>query len=205
MDWCDTQGIDYVFGLPGNAVLTRAVNEAADDIRTRRALDQNPCLRGYTETRYKAKSWKTERRACARIEATTLGLDIRFVVTSLTTRSAEYIYDTLYCERGQTENLIKLHKAQLASDRTSCRSPLANQMRLILHTVAYWLMLTLRDAIPNTHPLAKAEFTTLRLRVLKLGARIVETTSRVRIAFAAACPEAGLIRHIATALLPAGP
>jgi hypothetical protein len=52
MDWCDTQGIDYVFGLPGNAVLTRAVNEAADDIRTRRALDQNPCLRGYTETRY---------------------------------------------------------------------------------------------------------------------------------------------------------
>jgi hypothetical protein len=205
MDWCDTQGIDYVFGLPGNAVLTRAVNEAADDIRTRRALDQNPCLRGYTETRYKAKSWKTERRACARIEATTLGLDIRFVVTSLATRSAEYIYDTLYCKRGQAETLIKRHKAQLASDRTSCRSPLANQMRLILHTAAYWLMLTLRDAIPNTHPLAKAEFTTLRLRVLKLGARIVETTSRVHIAFAAACPEAGLIRHIATALLPAGP
>jgi len=60
-------------------------------------------------------------------------------------------------------------------------------------------------ASATSTPLAKAEFTTLRLRVLKLGARIVETTSRVRIAFAAACPEAGLIRHIATALLPAGP
>lgn len=205
MDWCDTQGIDYVFGLPGNAVLARAVEEAADDIRTRRALSANPCLRGYAETRYRAKSWKTERRACARIEATTLGLDIRFIVTSLTSRSAEYIYDTLYCERGQAENLIKMHKAQMASDRTSCRSPLANQMRLILHTAAYWLMLTVRDAIPKTHALAKAEFATIRLRLLKLGARIIETAARVRIAFATACPEAVLIRHIAIALMPAGP
>ena len=205
MDWCDEQGIDYVYGLPGNAVLTRAVEAAADDIRTRRALTANPCLRGYTETRYAARSWKTERRACARIEATTLGLDIRFVVTSLAGRSAEYIYDVLYCERGQAENLIKMHKAQLASDRTSCRAPLANQMRLILHTAAYWLMLTLRDAIPQTHALAKAEFATLRLRVLKLAARVTETASRVRIAFAAHCPEAALIRHLATVLLPTGP
>ena len=205
MDWCDTQGIDYVFGLPGNAVLARAVEEAADDIRTRRALDQKPCLRGYTETRYRAKSWKTERRACARIEATTLGLDIRFVVTNLTGRSAEHVYDTLYCARGQAENLIKMHKAQLASDRTSCRSPLANQMRLVLHTAAYWLMLTVRDAIPRGHALARAEFATIRLRLLKLGARIVETAARVRIAFAAACPEAPLIRHLATALMPAEP
>ena len=205
MDWCDASGIGYVFGLPGNAVLTRAVEEAADDIRTRRALDQNPCLRGYAETRYRAKSWNTERRACARIEATTLGLDIRFVVTSLTGRSAEYIYDTLYCERGQAENLIKMHKAQLASDRTSCRSPLANQMRMILHTAAYWLMLTVRDAIPKTHALARAEFSTIRLRLLKLGARIIESAARVRIAFAASCPEAPLIRHIAAVLMPAGP
>src|SRR4051794_21578897 len=109
----------------------------ADDIRTRRALDQKPCLRGFAETSYQAKSWHIDRRACARIEATTKGLDIRFVVTSIETGSAEHIYQTLYCARGQAENLIKLHKAQLASDRTSCRSPLANQMRLILHTAAY--------------------------------------------------------------------
>jgi hypothetical protein len=205
MDWCDGQGIDYVFGLPGNAVLTRAVETAADHIRTDRAEKNSPCLRGYTEIRYGAKSWKKERRTCARIEATTLGLDIRFVVTSLTTHSAEYIYDTLYCERGQAENLIKMHKAQLASDRTSCRKPLANQMRLILHTAAYWLMLTLRDAIPKTHALAKAEFATLRLKVLKLAARVTETASRIRIAFAAHCPNAALIRHLANTLLPAGP
>src|SRR5690242_18342389 len=86
------------------------------------------------------KSWNKHRRACARIEATKQGLDIRFVVTSLETGSAEHVYQTIYCARGQAENLIKLHKAQLASDRTSCRSPLANQMRLILHTAAYWLI-----------------------------------------------------------------
>jgi len=205
MDWCDSQGIDYVFGLPGNAVLTRAVEAAADHIRTHRAETANPCLRGYAEIRYAARSWKTERRACARIEATTLGLDIRFVVTSLAGRSAEYIYDTLYCERGQAENLIKMHKAQLASDRTSCRNPLANQMRLILHTAAYWLMLTLRDAIPKAHALAKAEFATLRLKLLKLAARIKETTSRVRIAFAANHPNAALIHHLATVLLSTEP
>ena len=143
--------------------------------------------------------------ACARIEATTLGLDIRFVVTSLAGSSAEYIYDTLYCERGQAENLIKMHKAQLASDRTSCRNPLANQMRLILHTAAYWLMLTLRDAIPKAHVLAKAEFATLRLRLLKLAARIKETASRVRIAFAANHPNAALVHHLATVLLSTEP
>jgi hypothetical protein len=129
--------------------LCDAVEIIADDIRTRRALAQAPVLRGYAETMYRAKSWSKPRRAYARIEATSLGLDIRYVVTSLAAGSAEHIYDTLYCARGQAENLIKMHKGQLASDRTSCRSPLANQMRLILHTAAYWLMLTSRDAIPR--------------------------------------------------------
>lgn len=69
------------------------------------------------------------------------GLDIRYVVTNLRSGTAEWLYDTLYCARGQAENLIKLHKSQLASDRTSCRSPLASQVRLVLHTAAYWLML----------------------------------------------------------------
>jgi Transposase DDE domain group 1 len=205
MAWCEENGIDFVFGLPGNAVLADAVEGTADDIRTRRALDHKPCLRGFAETRYQAQSWNKKRRACARIEATTQGLDIRFVVTSLQSGSAEHVYQTIYCARGQAENLIKLHKAQLASDRTSCRSPLANQMRLILHTAAYWLILTVRDAIPKAHALAAAEFATLRLRLLKLGTRVIETASRVRLAFAAACPEARLIRHIAAGLMPAGP
>jgi Transposase DDE domain group 1 len=205
MAWCEENGIGFIFGLPGNTSLERLVDDAADDIRTRRALEQKPALRGVAETRYQAQSWNKQRRVCARIEATAKGLDIRFVITSIHTGSAQHVYETLYCARGQAENLIKLHKAQLASDRTSCRSPLANQMRLILHTAAYWLILTVRDAIPATHALAIAEFTTIRLRLLKLGARVIETAARVRLAFAAACPEATLFRHIAAALMPAGP
>ena len=205
MAWCEKNGVGYLFGLAGNGILDRLVDEAADTIRTTRALEKRAVLRGYAETRYKAKTWKTERRAVARIEATPLGLDIRYVVTNLATDPPEHVYDTLYCARGQAENLIKRHKSQLASDRTSCRAPLANQMRLILHTAAYWLILAVRDAIPRTHPLATAEFATIRLRLLKLGARILETAGRVRIAFAAACPDATLIRLLATSLVPAGP
>jgi hypothetical protein len=205
MAFCEEQGIDYVFGLPTNAVLRAAVEEAADDVRVRRAEADAPVLRRYAETRYGARSWSCERRVVARIEASGMGLDIRFVVTSFGRGSAEWVYDGLYCARGQAENLVKLHKVQLASDRTSCRSPLANQLRLVLHTAAYWLMLTLRDRIPRPHPLASAEFATLRLHMLKIAGRVIETASRVRIAFAAACPHAVLFRGLARSFQPAGP
>ncbi len=205
MAWCEANTVNYIFGLPGNAVLRRLLDEAADDVRVRRAEAQAPVLRRYAEIRYGAKSWSCKRRVSARIEATTMGLDIRCVVTNLRAGSAEWLYDTLYCARGQAENLIKLHKGQLASDRTSCRSALANQVRLVLHTAAYWLMLTVRDAIPKPQPLATAEFTTLRLRLLKIAARITETATRVRIAFAATCPEAELFSGVARSLQPAGP
>jgi len=200
MDFCEKHGLDYLFGVTGTKALAAKVEAVVDPIRVERALTGAAAVRGFAETRHGARSWKHQRRVVARIEATPLGLDIRYVVTSLETPTPEEVYATLYCARGQAENLIKLHKSQLRSDRTSCRSPLANQMRLVLHTAAYWLMLTVRDAIPKSHALARAEFATLRARLLKIGARIRETTHRVRIAFAAACPEAALVRHIAIAL-----
>jgi len=79
MAWCEAHAVDYIFGLPGNAVLSRLLEPAADDVRTRRAESQAPVLRRYAEIRYGAKSWGCERRVSARIEATTLGLDIRCV------------------------------------------------------------------------------------------------------------------------------
>jgi hypothetical protein len=133
------------------------------------------------------------------------GLDIRYVVTSLTKGDAEHIYDTVYCARGQAENLIKQHKAQTASDRTSCRSPLANQLRLILHTAAYWLLFDVRDCIPSWHPLRRSEFASIRLHLLKIASRIVETTSRIRVALASCCPEANLFSLVAFHLQPSGP
>ena len=86
MAWCEANDVDYVFGLPGNGVLSRLVEIAADDVRVRRAEAQAAVLRRYTETRYGAKSWGCERRVAARIEASTQGLDIRYVVTNLDAR-----------------------------------------------------------------------------------------------------------------------
>ncbi len=100
-----------------------------------------------------------------------------------------------YCARGNAENLIKLHKSQLKSDRTSCRCPRANQMRLIRHTVAYWLMLAVRDQIPKAHKLATAEFNTIRLRLLKVGARVKETSHRVKIEPLRICRRLQLLRR----------
>src|SRR5208337_2891103 len=145
MDWCERNDVQYIFGLSTNTALAALVEIRADAVRARRATGEQTTVRDYTETTYAAKSWSQARRVVARIEATPRGLDIRYVVTNITRCAPQWVYESLYCARGAAENLIKRHKSQLASDRTSCRSPLANQMRLFLHTVAYWLMLAVHD------------------------------------------------------------
>ena len=103
------------------------------------------------------------------------------------------------------ENLIKLHKAQLASDRMSCHSATANQVRLVLHTAAFWLMHGVRAAIPKANPLAKCEFATIRERLIKIGARVIEHIARIRVQLPTSCPEAALFRTVALGLLPIRP
>jgi hypothetical protein len=229
MTWCEANGLHYIFGLSSNVVLEQMVEPLADAVRAqraeaqaklvalrrseppvdagwlRRAEAQANAVRRHTEIKYGAKFWRCQRRVAARIEATPKGLDIRYVVTNLVGGNAEWLYETLYCARGRMENFIKLHKTQLASDRTSCRSPLANQVRLVLHTGAYWLLLKVRGSIPKLQPLATAEFKTLQMRLIKIAARISETATRVRIAFAAACPEAELFGGLVRSFQPAGP
>jgi hypothetical protein len=174
-------------------------------------------MRTYVSFTHQASSWKQPRKVVARLECslqpdedgiTSTGMreevDIRYVVTSLK-GSAQYLYEEVYCQRGQMDNLIKLHKAQLASDRMSCHSAAANQVRLAFHTIAYWLMLAVRDAIPQTAPLAKAEFTTIRERLFKIGARIVEHAARIRIHLPANCPEGALFRTVALGIMPSAP
>ena len=204
MAWCEARaGIDYLFGLPGNAALRRdaVISAAADACAVVRAEKGLPVHRTHCETTYAARSWNgKDRRVIARIEATTLGLDIRTIVTSLTGSTPERLYEFDYCARGQAENLIKLHKTQLKSDRTSCSSACANQVRLILHTAAYWLLWTVRQAIPENAALKRAEFATLQNRIVKIGARVVETATRIRVAFASACPDKTLFAQILCAL-----
>jgi hypothetical protein len=214
MDWCDTNGVGYIFGFPGNSILDAMVADTARHLRFWHALSDQPKSRCYKTLEYKAGSWSAPRRVIARIEvslqpdpspADPSGMrqatDVRYVVTSLE-GDPERLYEGVYCQRGQAENLIKLHKAQLASDRTSCHAATANQVRLTLHTAAFWLMHTLRAAIPAGHTLAKAEFTTLRLRLLKIAARVIEHASRIRVHLPASCPDQGLLRQVMLSLTP---
>jgi hypothetical protein len=196
MAWWEANGVDYIFGLGGNPVLHDMVRPIADELCVRRAITGAEKRRTWKGLRYGAKSWDTQRRVIARIEATMLGLDIRTIVTSLR-GTAKYLYETVYCGRGQAENFIKLHKAQLASDRTSCRDPRANQVRLILHTAAYWLLHTLRAATPKRSDWAQAEFNTLRRHLIKIAARVVEGAARIRVWLPTACPEGELFKLLA--------
>jgi hypothetical protein len=217
MEWAENNGADYIFGLQGNAVLDAIVAKAADNLRFHHARSCQSKVRTYVSFTYQASSWKRPRKVIARLECslqpdeggtTSTGMrqevDIRYVVTSLK-GSALHLYENVYCQRGQMENLIKLHKAQLASDRMSCHSATANQVRLAFHTAAYWLMLAVRDAIPKTDPLAKAEFATIRDRLIKIGARVIEHAARIRIQLPTSCPEGVLFRAVALGIMPSGP
>jgi hypothetical protein len=214
MEWAENNDADYIFGLAGNAALDALVAESATHLRFHHALSSKPKLRTYASIMYQAGSWKRPRKVVARLEcslqpvAGETGMrqevDIRYVVTSLP-GSAQHLYENIYCQRGQMENLIKLHKAQLASDRMSCHSATANQVRLVLHTAAFWLMHGVRAAIPKTSPLAKCEFATIRARLIKIGARVIEHIARIRVQLPTSCPEGALFRAIALRLMPSGP
>ena len=166
-------------------------------------------LRTYTSFLYQAGSWRRPRKVVARLECSLQPgengmrqeVDIRYVVTSLK-GSAQHLYENVYCQRGQMENLIKLHKAQLASDRMSCHSATANQVRLVLHTAAFWLMHGVRAAIPRTNPFTSCEFAT---RLIKIGARVIEHIARIRVQLPTSCPEGALFRAVALGLMPSGP
>jgi hypothetical protein len=212
MDWAETNGVGYIFGFAGNTKLDALVAETADHLRFWHALGTQDKMRTYESFEYQAKSWSKPRRIVARLEVSLRPddggmrqeVDIRYVVTSME-GSAQHLYETVYCARGQAENLIKLHKAQLASDRTSCHSPVANQVRLVLHTAAYWIMHTLREAVPKASLMAKAEFGTIRLRLIKIATRIVEHASRIRVFLPTACPEQAVFVAVAEGLMPAEP
>jgi len=187
MTWCEHNRVAYVFGLAGNQVLLRRVADLAEDAAVARVDGEGPKVRRFGEFRYAARSWHTERQVIARIEATSLGADSRFIVTNLC-GTPRWLYESLYCQRGQAENLIKAHKLHLASDRTSCTSAAANQFRLLIHTAAYWLLHTLRGLAPKTSFWRCAQFDTIRLALIKVAARVTELKTRIKIALPTAYP-----------------
>jgi len=204
MELLEDQDCGYIFGLPGNARLSKIGQPWCEDVAVRRALSDKDKLRRFFQVGYRAKSWSRERKVIARVEATSKGRDIRFVVTNLPGR-AKVLYEKVYCARGRMENMIKDHKLYTKSDRTSCHRWEANQFRLFLHTGAYWLLHRLRQAAPRRSLWRKATFETLRRAFLKVAARIEELKSRVRIALPSAYPYQPALMSVAGRITAQGP
>ena len=133
--------------------------------------------RPFTSISYQAESWTRPRRIISKVEYTHLGINQRFVVTNLS-RNPQFVYDDIYVLRGDVENRIKELKLELKADRVNCHRFLASQFQLLLHTAAYCLFWLLRHHLQGTE-LAKAQVNTLHLKLLKIGARIRETSRRI--------------------------
>jgi hypothetical protein len=187
MTWCERNRVGYVFGLAGNPVLLARVAGLAEDAALGRVQGEGDKVRRYGEFRYAARSWQVERHVIGRIEASAQGSDSRFIVTNLK-GAPRWLYESVYCQRGQAENLIKAHKLHLASDRTSCTSATANQFRLLIHTAAYWLLHTLRGLAPKTSFWRDAQFDTIRLALIKVAARVTELKTRIKVALPSCYP-----------------
>jgi hypothetical protein len=192
MTWCQRNRVAYIFGLAGNSVLLGKIVDLAEDVAVRRVEGEAEKVRRHGEIDYAAKSWpgkqnSNARRVIARVEAGPQGNDTRFIITNLA-GTPEYLYETVYCARGQAENLIKAHKLHLASDRTSCSKATANQFRLLVHTAAYWLMHSLRGLAPKLSCWRDAQFDTIRISLLKVAARVTEMATRIKIALPSSFP-----------------
>jgi hypothetical protein len=188
MEWLDGQDeIKYVLGLTGNARLTKLVQAHVDRATKLYEQTQNAiCL--YHSIYYQAGSWKAHKRVVAKIEVTAKGLNVRYVVTNMQQAKAQALYTQIYCARGNAELYIKEHKLYLKSDRTSCTDFRANQFRLFLHSAAYVLIHALKTNVLKHTPWANATIATLRLRLFKIGARVRQLKTRIKVELPSAFP-----------------
>jgi hypothetical protein len=184
--WCDRHGVDYIVGLAKNAVVKRRARRSMVQARWdyRRTGEKQ---RLFEEFSYAAKTWDAPRRVIAKAEHDHRGPNPRFVVTRLP-GDARGLYESLYCARGDAENRIKEQQLGLFADRTSCHGFLANQFRVLLSAAAYVLVETLRRVGLAGTELSAAQATTIRLKLLKIGGRIVRSVRRLVIHLASGFP-----------------
>ena len=191
MDWCEREGIDYVFGLAKNP---RLLKEIAEELKAAEAewRKREEPVRQFKNFRYRTleDTWSRKRRVIAKVEHLEKGSNPRFVVTSLAQKwfPAEVVYETVYCARGEMENRVKEQQLGLFADRTSTATMRGNQVRLYFSSIAYILMHELRRLALKGTDLERAQCTTIRLKILKIGAQIHVTVRRVWIRMAAGYP-----------------
>jgi hypothetical protein len=190
MAWCEANRVDYLFGLARNERLEEAIKAellmaAVESVRTGKSAR---CFRDFMWSTL--DSWSRNRRVIGKAEVTGGEANPRFVVTSLKPAEVggQYLYERIYCARGEMENRIKECQLDLFADRTSTATMRANQLRLWFASMAYVLLCALRRIGLAHTQFAQATCGTIRLKLLKLGALVRISVRRIKVAMASACP-----------------
>jgi hypothetical protein len=207
MAWCEGHDVDYVFGLARNSRLVEVIGEDLQRVaeRCRRTRKSQRLFRDFA---YRTlKSWSRSRRVIGKAEHLRKGSNPRFIVTSLPRKAirGRELYERIYCARGEMENRIKEQQLCLFADRTSARKMKINQLRLAFSSVAYLLLVELRRLGLQGTEMARARCDTLRLKFLKVAARIKISVRRIVISLPTAYPYRKLFVHLFDRLQRAGP
>jgi Transposase DDE domain group 1 len=193
MSWCEGHGVDYVFGLARNQRLGKVIGpqmwEATEQWNRTGKAARVFAEFGYQTRKAKNRGWSRERRVVAKAEHIDGKENPRFVVTSLSNErwAAQTLYEELYCARGDMENRIK-EQFSLFADRVSAETMRANQLRLYFSVMAYVLVSGLRRLGLKTTELAQAQVSTIRTRLLKIGAQVRISVRKVWISMASSYP-----------------
>lgn len=185
-DYCEAEGIRYTIALITNSRLEEMASSLLEEAQRRYEQEERGRkVRLLSQGHYQAGSWQIERRVVYKAEVMEEGTNTRFVVTNRPDEPDELYAH--YTERGETENRIKDLKVALKADRLSCHRFVANQFRLLLHAAAYWLMDTLRKKLVD-EGIERMQLDTLRLKLVKIGGRVRELLTKVRIHLASGHP-----------------
>jgi len=198
LDWCDRMNVGYIVGLPRNQRLERMCSRTRE--KARRSFERNHRkVRRFIDIGYTASTWRHRRRVIVKAEYNSLGQNTRFVVTNLPGK-AQQLYDELYCGRGDMENRIKEQQLDLFAARTSCHDWWPNQFRILLNSLAYVLLEGMRRLALMGTELVRAQCSTIRLKLLKIGAVVTRNTRRLRLMFNSAYPWQNLFILVARRL-----
>jgi len=198
MTWCEANEVGYVLGLAKNERLKKNLAEALAEAKAQ-YHNTGKAARVYREFTYQTqKSWSRARRVIGKAEHLSKGANPRFVVTTLSAEQAgaQYLYEKLYCARGDMENRIKEQQLDLFADRTSARTMRANQLRLYFASFAYVLMCALRRLGLEGTEMARAQCGTIRLKLLKIGARITLSVRKVWLSLSEGYPYVELFHQV---------
>jgi len=182
-EFCEFFNLEYALGIPANCLFQRRAEPRQKQLKRRYRHTQLP-QRSFSSFRHRARTWSHQRRICYKAEHTTVGTNLRFLITNCAGRAAEVF--AFYNDRGECENRIEEFKNGFRADRLSCHRFLANAFRLFLHAAAYNLVNLFRLQLPQ--PWRSAQIETLRARLFKIGARIRQTARCFHIHLATGWP-----------------